>query len=42
MKGEMTRRMIYGSEDLTEVIKRGYELEALVKPQGRPKEEEEK
>jgi hypothetical protein len=42
MKGEMDRRMIYGNKDFIDVIKRGYELEALVKPKGRPKKEEKK
>jgi hypothetical protein len=37
MKGEMDRRIIYGNKDFIDVIKRGYELEALVKPKGRPK-----
>jgi hypothetical protein len=42
MKGEMDRRIIYGNKDFIDVIKRGYELEALIKPKGRPKKEEEK
>jgi len=42
MKAEMARRLINGNKDFIDVIKRGYELEALAKPQGRPKKEEEK
>lgn len=41
MKGEMDRRMIYGNRNFTDVIKKKYELEALIKPKGRPKKEEE-
>jgi len=40
MKGEMDRRMIYGNNNVTDVIKKKYELEALRKLKGRPKKEE--
>jgi len=40
MKGEIDRRMIYGNKDFADVIKRKYELEALVKPKGRRKKDE--
>lgn len=42
MEGEMDRRMIYGNKNFTDVIKKKYELAALIKPKGRPKKEEEK
>ena len=37
----MDRRIIYGNKDFIDLIKRKYELEALVKPKGRPQKEEE-
>jgi hypothetical protein len=40
MKGGMDRRIIYANKDFIDGIKRGYEVEALKKPLGRPKEEE--
>ena len=41
MKREIDGRMIYGNRDFADVTKRRYELEALVKPKGRPKKDEE-
>ena len=40
MKREIDGRMIYGNRDFADVTKRRYELEALVKPKGRPKKDE--
>ena len=36
MKGEMDKRMIYGNKNLTNVIKKKYELKALRKPKKLP------
>lgn len=41
MKGEMDRRVIYGSEDFTETVKKEYKVEEVIKPKGRPKKGEE-
>lgn len=40
MKGEMEKRMIYGSDDFTENIKKKYDVESIIRPKGRPKKEE--
>lgn len=37
MKGEMNKRVVYGSEDFTEKIKDEYDIEAIIKPRGRAK-----
>jgi putative transposase len=39
MKGEMDRRVIYGSEEFTERTKGKYEIEEVIKPKGRPKKD---
>jgi putative transposase len=40
MKGEMNRRVIYGSEDFIKEVSKEYKVEAVIKPRGRPKKEE--
>jgi putative transposase len=40
MKGEMNRRVIYGSEDFIIKVTKGYRIGAVVKPIGRPKKDE--
>jgi len=40
MKGEMNRRVVYGSEDFEREVAKEYKIEAVVKPKGRPKKEE--
>jgi putative transposase len=37
MRGEMNKRVVYGSEDFTEKIKDEYDIEAIIKPRGRAK-----
>lgn len=37
MKGEMERRVIYGSEEFIEKTKEKYKIEEIIKPKGRPK-----
>jgi putative transposase len=37
MKGEMERRAIYGSEVFATELEKGYEMEELIRPKGRPK-----
>ena len=37
MKGEMERRAIYGNEVFATELKKGYEMEELIRPKGRPK-----
>ena len=37
MKGEMDRRVVYGSKDFIEEIAKEYEIEEIIKPKGRPK-----
>lgn len=39
MKGEMDRRIIYGSEEFIEKTKGKYEIEEIIKPKGRPKKD---
>jgi len=39
MRGEMERRVIYGSEGFVGKLKKAYELEEMIKPIGRPKAE---
>ncbi|MBI4710368.1 MAG: transposase [Nitrospirae bacterium] len=39
MKGEMNRRVIYGSEDFTDKVTKEYNVNAMVKPKGRPKKD---
>lgn len=41
MKGDMNRRVVYGSEDFSEKIRDKYDLEGIIKPRGRPKKERE-
>lgn len=36
MKGEMNKRAVYGSEDFVEKMSKEYEVEAVIRPQGRP------
>lgn len=40
MRGEMDRRMIYGSSDFIRNVHKRYKLDAVIKKQGRPKREE--
>ena len=40
MKGEMDRRVVYGSEDFIEGITKEYKIGALIKPKGRPRKDE--
>ena len=37
MKGEMDKRVIYGSESFLDTTTRKYKIEAVIKPKGRPK-----
>jgi len=39
MRGEMERRVIYGSEVFAEKLKKAYKMEEMIKPTGRPKKE---
>jgi putative transposase len=40
MKGEMNRRVVYGSEDFIKRITKEYKIDAVIKPKGRPKKDE--
>ncbi len=40
MKGEMNRRAVYGSENFIKEAAKEYKLEAVIKPKGRLKKEE--
>lgn len=40
MRGEMDRRVVYGSEGFIEKLRKQYDIEAIVKQKGRPKKEE--
>lgn len=40
MKGEMNRRIVYGSEDLVKKVENEYKVGAVIRLQGRPKKEE--
>jgi hypothetical protein len=39
MRGEMDRRRVYGSKGFTEGLTERYEVEAVIKPIGRPKKD---
>jgi hypothetical protein len=39
MRGEMERRVIYGSEVFVGKLKKAYKMEEMIKPTGRPKKE---
>lgn len=39
MKGEMNRRVVYGSEDLVKKVEKEYKVEAVIRLKGRPKKE---
>jgi hypothetical protein len=39
MRGEMERRVIYGSEVFAGELKKAYKMEEMIKPTGRPKKE---
>lgn len=39
MKGEMDRRVIYGSGEFIKGIAKAYEVEAVIRPKGRPKKD---
>ena len=39
MKGEMERRVIYGSEDFVNQMTKEYKIDAVIKPNGRPKKD---
>lgn len=40
LKGEMNRRIVYGNEDFVNKIEKEYKVGAMIKPQGRPRKEE--
>ncbi|MBI1812112.1 MAG: hypothetical protein HY035_01380 [Nitrospirae bacterium] len=40
MKGEMNKRVLYGSEDFIEKVTKKYKVEAVIKPKGRPRKDE--
>jgi len=40
MKGEMNRRVVYGSEDLIKKVEKEYKIGAVIRLKGRPKKEE--
>ena len=40
MKGEMNRRVVYGSEDLVKAVEKEYKVGAVIRLKGRPKKEE--
>jgi putative transposase len=40
MKGEMNRRVIYGSEDFITKVTAGYKVGAVIRPRGRPRRDE--
>ena len=40
MKGEMDRKVVYGSEDFIREAQKKYKIEAMIKPIGRPKKNE--
>ena len=40
MKGEMNRRVIYGSEDFIDKVTKEYEVEAVIGLKGRPRKEQ--
>ncbi len=42
MKGEMNRRRVYGSDNFIKEVAKEYKVEAVIKPKGRPKKEENK
>lgn len=39
MKGEMDRRLVYGSEDFTDKVRKKYDIEGVVKLRGRPRKD---
>jgi hypothetical protein len=39
IRGEMERRVIYGSEVFAGKLKKAYKMEEMIKPTGRPKKE---
>jgi hypothetical protein len=39
-KGEMNRRVVYGSEDFIKGVTKEYKVEAVIKPKGGTKKEE--
>lgn len=40
MKGEMDRRVVYGSENLIKKVAKEYKVEAVIKPKGRQREDD--
>ena len=40
MKGEMNRRVVYGSDGFIKEVEKGYKIEGIIKPVGRPKKDE--
>jgi putative transposase len=40
MKGEMERKIVYGSVDFTKKLTKEYDIEGVIRPKGRPKKEE--
>jgi putative transposase len=42
MKGEMNRRVVYGSDDFIDKVTEQYKIGALIKPIGRPRKDEDR
>ena len=42
MKGEMNRRVVYGSDDFIEKVTTQYKVGAVINPIGRPKKDEDR
>jgi hypothetical protein len=40
MRGEMDKRVVYGSKRFTEEITKRYKIEGIIRPKGRPKKDE--
>jgi hypothetical protein len=42
MKGEMNRRVVCGSKEFTERMQDKFEIDAVIKPNGRPRKDRDK
>lgn len=42
MKGEMDKRVVYGSEDFVKEVEDGYKIYAIIRRRGRPKKDEDR
>ena len=42
MKGEMNRRVVYGSDDFIEKVTTQYKVGAVINPIGRPRKDEDR